>query len=246
MEKMSTSASRGSSRFDSLSLSQQAYLAIRDRILKGDLVLGASLSRRRLAADLGMSMLPVAEALQRLETEGLVESRPRIGTRVCLPTLQGIRERYEVREALESQAARLFAEKASMREKLELQRMAEHVDAMFNRCASGENDREFLFTVHSYHSQFHLRIAECTGCRALRETIERNNVLTFNWLYDIAARRPPLPPRFHRELVDTLCRGDTEEADRAMRHHVRYGLENVVREIGADSDGSENPAERIQ
>ena len=61
-----------------------------------------------------MSLLPVAEAIQRLATDGLVESRPRIGTRVCLPTAQDIRERYEVREALESQSARLFAEKASM------------------------------------------------------------------------------------------------------------------------------------
>src|SRR5437879_2002130 len=60
-----------------------------------------------------MSLLPVSEALQRLENDGVVESVPRVGTRVCLPTPQDIRERYEIREALESQSARLFAEKAS-------------------------------------------------------------------------------------------------------------------------------------
>lgn len=176
-----------------------------------------------------MSLLPVAEALQRLENDGLVESRPRIGTRVCLPTAEDIRERYEVREALESQAARLFAQKASDRERLEVQGMAEHMDAMFNRCfSSGERDHEFMYAVHSYHAQFHFRIAECTGCRALREAIEKNHVLIFNWLYDVSAQRPPLPPRHHRDLAEVICSGTAEEADRAMRAHVRYGLEAVV------------------
>jgi DNA-binding GntR family transcriptional regulator len=221
-------------RQEQLSLSERAYLVIRDRILKGELALGAALSRRKLAAELGMSMLPVSEALQRLESEGLVESRPRIGTRVCLPTAQDIRERYEVREALESQAARLFAEKASVRERLEMERMAEHMDAMFNRCASGENDPEFLFAVHSYHLQLHLRIAECTGCRALRQAIEKNSVLIFNWLFDVAARRPPLPPRFHRELIESIGKGDPADADLAMRRHIRYGLDSVVSAISSD------------
>jgi len=218
-------------REEQLSLSERAYLVIRDRILKGELSLGEALSRRKLAAELGMSLLPVSEALRRLEIEGLVESRPRIGTRVCLPTEQDIRERYEVREALESQAARLFAQKASVRERLEMERMAEHMDAMFNRCASGENNPEFLFAVHSYHLQLHLRIAECTRCRTLRQAIEKNSVLVFNWLFDVAARRPPLPPRFHRELIETIGKGDHENADRAMRQHIRYGLDSVVSAI---------------
>jgi DNA-binding GntR family transcriptional regulator len=229
---------------EGISLSERAYLHIRDRILKGQFVLGGGLSRRKLAAELGMSLLPVAEALQRLESDGLVESRPRVGTRVCVPTAQDVRERYEVREALESQAARLFAEKASVRERLELERMAEHMDALFNRCASGDNDPEFLFTVQSYHFQLHLRIAECTGCRALRQAIEKNHVLIFNWLYDVAAQRPPLPPRFHRELVEKISRGNVEEADHAMRQHIRYGLDNVVRGIAERSAEVSGPIPR--
>jgi GntR family transcriptional regulator, rspAB operon transcriptional repressor len=217
----------------SASFAERAYLVIRDRILKGEFPLGSALSRRKLAAELHMSLVPVAEALQRLENDELVESRPRIGTRVCLPAAQKIRERYEVREALESQSARLFAQRASGADRRELLEKAEQMDALFNRCfAGGDNDREFLFAVHRFHTQFHLRIAECTGCQALCKAIERNNVLTFNWLYDVAARRPPLPPRFHRDLMDSINSGDPETADRAMRQHVRHGLENVVRVVG--------------
>jgi DNA-binding GntR family transcriptional regulator len=205
---------------------------IRDRILRGQIPLGAALSRRKLAAELDIGLVPVTEALQRLETDGVVESVPRVGTRVCLPTEQDIRERYEIREALESQSARLFAEKASLTQRHELQSMAEHMDAMFNRLfADGQNDADFLYAVHSYHGQLHLRIAEFTGMRALRQAIETNQVLTFNWLYDVAAHRPPLPPQFHRDLIAALCSGTSEEADRAMRQHVRYGLNGVLRGI---------------
>lgn len=229
------------------SLSQQAYLNIRDRILRGELALGAVLSRRKLAVELGMSILPVAEALQRLEGEGLVESRPRIGTRVCIPSEQDIRERYEVREALESQAARLFAQRASARERAELRKMADHMDALFNRCSSGgENDTDFLYAVQSFHFQLHLRIAEGTGCRALHRAIETNQVLIFNWLFDTAARRPPLPLRFHRELANVICEGDVQKADQAMREHIRYGLDNVVRTINPSDAGWKSRVRRIK
>ena len=221
------------------SLAQQAYLAIRERILKGDLALGAALSRRKLAVELGMSLLPVAEALQRLEGEGLVESRPRIGTRVCRPTPEDIRERYEVREALESQAARLFAEKASPAEKSELREMAERMDELFNGCFNGRvNDPESLYNIHSYHAELHLRIAACAGCRLLSQALERNHVLIFNWLYDVAAERPPLPPRFHCDLIEAISQGDPEAADRAMRFHVRYGLQSILRGIGPGVSGN--------
>ena len=215
---------------------------IRERILKGEIALGAALSRRKVAAELGMSLLPVAEALQALENDGLLESTPRVGTRVCLPTADGIRERYEIREALESQAARLFAQKAGVREKRELGKMAEHMDLMFDRCAaSAGNSRDFLYAVHDYHLRFHLRIAECTGCGALARTIEKNHVLIFNWLFDVAASRPPLPPQFHRDLIEALNQGNTEEADRAMRAHIRYGLDTIVNTLGprASGDGFE-------
>src|SRR5204862_4679113 len=76
------------------SLSNRAYVSIRDGILRGLFPMGPSLSRRKLAAQLGMSPLPISEALRQLESEGLVESRPRVGTRVRVPTPQDLRDRY--------------------------------------------------------------------------------------------------------------------------------------------------------
>lgn len=213
------------------SLSEQAYQLIRDRILRGTLPLGAVLSRRKLAEEFGMSFLPVSEALQRLESEELVESRPRVGTRVRIPSAGEVRDRYILREAVESQSARLCAERATFQERLELRRAAEQMDALFARSASEGIDRDFLYSVQTFHFQLHMRIAEFARSEVLRAAIEKNQVLVFNWLYDTTAERRELPPRFHRNLMEAICSGDVLKADQAMRDHIRYGLDTVVRAV---------------
>ena len=180
-----------------------------------------------------MSFLPMTEALQRLESDGLVESRPRVGTRVRIPSPQDIREHYIVREALETMSARLFCEKASAAERKELRAAAKQLDERFNRSLSDQTDPESRFEIHTQHFRFHMRIAECTGCVALRDAIEKTQVLIFNWLYDMAAQRSTLPRPFHRDLAAALCGHDPMKADAAMRQHIRYGLEGVLRGIQA-------------
>jgi DNA-binding GntR family transcriptional regulator len=224
----------------SVSLVEEAYLAIRDEILGGRSRPGTPLSRRRLARQLGMSVLPVSGALKRLEEDGLVETRARAGTRVKVPTRTDVRELYELREALESQAARLFAERATAVHRRELRRLAGHVDALFDRLAAGGerlaaggNDNGFRFDVHKQHVQFHMWIAEHANSRLLQQMIERKHVLILNWMFDITARRTPLPPGFHSRLAEGLVSGDVEKADALMREHVRYGFAEISRHIGA-------------
>src|SRR2546428_13454684 len=136
---------------DDSSLAGEAYAVVRQRILRGELAMGQIISRRKLAAELGMSFLPVSEALLRLEIEGLLESRPRAGTRVRIPTQQDVRGHYVVREALEVQAAKLFAEVATPAERAELMKLAARVDAL----AEQESRR---LQVVIWHQKLHKRI----------------------------------------------------------------------------------------
>lgn len=217
--------------FEAISLAQRAYDEIRSRILRAELPLGSPLSRRTLAGELGMSVVPVTDALQRLEQEGLVESRPRVGTRVRVPTAQDIRGHYVVREALESQAARLFAEKATLEERNEILSLAARLDQQYAQAAEGALSSDELFGLHQDHFRFHMRIAECSGYTALCEAIERNQILTFNWLYDTAANRRQLPPNHHHSLAEALCRQDVVTADSAMRGHVIYGRDELLQTL---------------
>jgi GntR family transcriptional regulator, rspAB operon transcriptional repressor len=208
-------------------LAEQAYHALRDGILRGQLPPGTPLSRRRLARDLGMSVLPVADALQRLQEAGLIETRARAGTRVRIPSEADVRELYELREALESQSARLFAERATASERLEIRRLAAQVDVLFHRLTASDDDPELRFVVHSHHVQLHMRIAEHARSQLLQRMIDRNHVLILNWLFDVTARQTPLPRDFHGQLAAVLTTGTPAEADAAMRAHIRHGLAEV-------------------
>src|SRR6185369_6309764 len=112
------------------SLAAGAYEFVKQRILRGELPMGQVISRRKIAAELGMSFLPVSEALLRLEFEGLLESRPRAGTRVRIPSREDVRGHYIVREALEVQAAKLFAEGATVEDRTDVQKLAARLDIM--------------------------------------------------------------------------------------------------------------------
>jgi DNA-binding GntR family transcriptional regulator len=214
-------------------LAGRAYQAIRDEILRGQLPPGTPVSRRRVARELGMSVLPVTEALRRLQEDGLLETRARAGTRVRVPSEADVRELYELREALESQAARLFAQRATAAQRRAIERSARVVDRLFGRLARRAQDAAFQFRVHQRHVQLHMQIADVAGCGLLRRMIERNHVLVLNWMFDVTARRTPLPDDFHARLAAALIAGDAARADEAMRAHVRYGLPEVSGRLSA-------------
>jgi DNA-binding GntR family transcriptional regulator len=188
-----------------------------------------------------MSFVPVTEALQRLEIDGLVESRPRVGTRVRIPSRVEISERYGLREALETQAARLCAQHADPASRQEVLNMAYYLDQLY--ASGGIGDEDFNYSVHRYHMRFHLRIAEIGGNSLLRAAIEREQVLVFNWLFDTAIQQRILPPRFHSELASALVGSTIDAADKAMRAHVRHGIERAfdIREPSRAENGWKRP-----
>jgi DNA-binding GntR family transcriptional regulator len=176
-----------------------------------------------------MSMLPIGEALRRLEDEALVEAVPRVGTLVKTPTPQDIRGFYVVREALESQAARLFAEKATPVDRKELTALAERLDDAYKKCAEfDEVSGQQLYELRDQHMNFHLTVADGAHCPFLRRSIEKNQVLIFNWFLDLLFGYPGLPQDWHAELAKVLTGTDVEAADRAMRRHVRFRMDELL------------------
>ena len=215
-------------------LTSQAYKRIQGAILNGELPLGSPISGRKLAQQLGMSLLPVAQALKQLEVDSLVESRPRSGTMVRIPTSQDIQGHYVVREALETQAARLFAERATAVERKEVRSMAAELDALYG------NPERAPQAASRAHMAFHNHIAKCARCPELLRAIEKSHVLVLNWLYNSAADFHEPPKRWHRDLAATLTGGDPDAADRKMREHVRFGLDTVLRRLAASNKLSDS------
>ena len=190
------------------------YRAVREMILRGELLPGKPLSRRVLAKELGVSILPVSEALQRLEYDGLLESKPRAGTRVKVPTWEEVRDSFVIREALDAMCARLFTQAATPAEKSELLEMGEELDRGIR------NKEVFLFDYNGLHERFHRRIAGCARCSTLAVGIEQTHAVQQTWIAVTVPGAQLLPDPNHAELVRMLVQGPPERADAAMRGHV--------------------------
>ena len=92
-------------------LTDQVYAVLHEAIMSGELPVGSRLRVRDVAEQVGTSVMPVREAIRRLEQEGLAEREPHKGAVVKGLTLEDLVHVYDVRRLLEGEAARLGAER---------------------------------------------------------------------------------------------------------------------------------------
>src|SRR5215471_14880804 len=102
-------------------LADQVYAIILEAILKGEMPAGTRLRVRDLAAQVGTSVMPVREAIRRLEEAGLAERSPHKGAVVKGLTLAELVHVYDVRRLLEVEAARLGAKGITSEETARMQ-----------------------------------------------------------------------------------------------------------------------------
>ncbi len=206
-----------------LSSGETAYNIIAAKILSGDLPPGEKLSVRVMAGLTGVSTIPVIEALQRLEYEGLVESFPNWGSRVVALTPETVRDRNALREAVECQAVRIVAEAdLSKEEQLRLESLVEELDALPR---SNEQDNPFW----TRHYEFHMELVKLTGCFSLERAL--HNVNLFHLLQrNILAKQEMLthiPGDLHLRIVQAILDKDPDAAETAMREHIRLSRNGI-------------------
>lgn len=211
------------------SLSSRVYGEILHRLLSGALAPGQVFNRRQIAAELGVSVAPVLEAMLELEAEGLIESVPRQGTRVRQLTVDDLRGQLIVREALECQAARLCCGQPVRRHRDRLLRLAEALDESDLR--SARHLKQEL--------RFHHLLVSLANVPALTDSFER--VMKLGLLYAIQVLHPDqqaAPRASHIELVHALSTDDPDAAELAMRTHARSGKEALFASESSEVRGS--------
>jgi len=199
-------------------LSRRVYTVLRDDILAGRLKFGERLVRKTISKRLGVSTIPVIEALYMLEIDGYVENLPLVGCRVKSLTLDDIDNGLMLREALECQAARLCTENATPEDFEKLMNRARQVD----RLMRADTPDQTLGS--QIHWEFHIELGRMSGHSVFSEMLQKGwfqRYMSLNSLKSI--RFEPPPDGWHQILVKRIKKGDPDEAERAMREHVRFG-----------------------
>jgi len=202
-------------------LADQVYEHLLEQLLDGRLVPGEMLNRRAVAAELGMSVAPVLEAMLQLESEGLLETLPRKGTRVRLVREEDLRGQLILREAIECEVARLCCGRPIKENSVRLLKLARALDrAAGGRAATWELEIEF-----------HRALAELADCRTLLRHLDRiMQRRLFYGIRQIVLEPARSPEDSHVALVEALKTIDPDKAERAMRTHVRAGRKLLIME----------------
>jgi DNA-binding GntR family transcriptional regulator len=203
------------------SLSDEAYLRIRDLIVSLELAPGSILNERELMERLGLGRTPVREALRALAQERLVEVYPRRGIFVSSVDVGDLASLSEVREVLESAAARLAAERATEEERGE-------AAALIEELARTVGARELI----ALDQRIHRHVYRCAHNPFLEKTLNEYYVLTLRiWFLalDRVARLDDAVQE-HRELMEAIRDRDPDRAEATMLRHVR-GFERAIREV---------------
>jgi DNA-binding GntR family transcriptional regulator len=198
------------------SLSSKVYEKILQRLLNGAMKPGQVFNRRQMAAELGVSVAPVLEAMLELQAEGLIETVPRQGTRVRALTVEDLQGQLIVREALECQAARLYCGPTIERHMKRLMVLAKRIDA--SELSSPQHLKEEV--------RFHHFLVSLAGVPGLTAAYER--VMKLGLFYTVQVLHPDqaaAPRSNHLELLEGLKTGSPDEAEAIMRAHAQAGKE---------------------
>ena len=195
------------------SLRDRVLEEVKERMIAGDLPTGARLHERNLSQELGVSRVPLREAILTLAAQGLVEMRPRIGAFVRPMTKDYVEDLFEVRMALEPLAASLAARNRTDAQLVALGRLLAAERAAL---VAGDDKSGSLV-----NADFHLEILRASGnellfaiMAPLQSQIQRLFRRTITSMRQLLSED-------HGVMLDVLRAQDAEGAVEAARRHVR-------------------------
>jgi DNA-binding GntR family transcriptional regulator len=209
---------------NALSLAEQAYLFVRDRLVMLDIRPGDPINEEWLGTTLGMGRTPIREALKRLESERLVVAYPRRGTFATDVNISDLAHISEVRRTLEPMATAAAAERATAADRATLTELRAQLDV---GVPAGDN-AELLRTDLALHRA----IYRCVHNPFLEDTLIRyDNLATRIWCVFVP-RLPGMAGHVdeHVPLLTAIIEGDAEKAAALTLEHVT-GFEAAIRAL---------------
>ena len=194
---------------------------IRQAIMDGILAAGSRIDQNQLAADLNVSIVPVREALKKLEAEGFVQIIPRRGAFVTDTSLDDMEDLYFARALMEGQAAYHAAEKLT---DADLARL----DRLMVEMGSALEAHDYAGFMRSNH-EFHFLIYDAAGSRHLSNMIANLWELAerYRYRYIFFKDQGAIIQAEHRAILDACHARDSKRLRDAIVYHMQQTLAGV-------------------
>jgi GntR family transcriptional regulator, rspAB operon transcriptional repressor len=208
-----------------LSIRDQAYEAIKDRIITLQFKPGECINEASVSELLGLGRTPVHQAIDRLMLEEMVEVIPRKGVIVKPVILSDVLQMVDVRMINEAQCARLAAERADSSHIEKLEKVIGEA-----RRAIGKRD---IHAMMMLDRQFHLAVAAASKNFVLAELLRKLNERSLRFWF-ISFTTPDHHTNFqaqHEAIFEAIGSHDPDGAEQAMRVHVEAFRKSVMRHL---------------
>jgi DNA-binding GntR family transcriptional regulator len=230
---------------DHLSLQERTYRALRKALLDGEYAVGERIFENEVAGMLGVSRVPVREAVRRLQQDGLLEVRPRSGIYVTSLSPEEVDDIYRIRAALEGAAAGLAAERITDAQLHELHGLLARQDdeTQIRRSRRAGSQSGVVARADAFHHAVHI-YARSPRLYELLEMIYAQ-VMQFRSITLRMPGRAEAASHGHHALYDALSRRDSAEAERLMREHVdsaRRSLLSHLAKAGSPESSAQDAA----
>jgi len=201
-------------------LAEQIAARLRDDVLSGRLAAGARLSQEALAERFRVSRIPIRDALRQLQSEGLVDGHPRLGTTVAELSAADLEELYDMRLALEPAVARLATPRLRA---ADLAAMRRHLDIM---SSSGELSAEWF----SAHAEFHHALNARSGRERMCRLVDslRGQTERYVRFYQAALEPAGELGAEHELIYRTASDGDADAVAAAVDEHLVLVRDRVL------------------
>lgn len=196
---------------------------LREQIRRRQIAPGATLNQKLLAAQLGISRIPVREALRMLGSEGLVVLKPGQIARVVELNRGDVAELYDLRLALEPPLASAIIDAASPADLRELAELAEAMEEA--------TDRDRWSTLNfDFHSRMYALTDRPHTLRVILQVMSL--VEPYSRLYVHLLANLERVSREHAAMIAGLRAGDATRLEELIREHLLGAKEGLLAELG--------------
>lgn len=203
---------------DRSTLHEKVCRVLREAIITGDLAPGDRLVQEELAVQLGVSRMPIREALRQLESEGLIVLEPHRGAIVRSITINEVKEIYTLRAVLEGMAVRISV--PLLEEK--------HLARLEQLLAEMEEESTDVERFCSLNIEFHQTLTSGCGWERLKTFVEMLGNGFPNYTPLLLPDQVRLSNREHREIMQAVWANEVERAAELMSLHIRRTGEQLA------------------
>jgi DNA-binding GntR family transcriptional regulator len=219
-----------------ISAQQATHEKLRSMIFSGEVQAGQPLRQEEIARQLGVSRLPVREALNRLAIEGLVELKPRRGFFVVSHNAEEIEDIFDMRAILEQRAGQLATERHTNSDADAIDRIVQGIDETL--AGPIEYDRWAELNL-----QFHQRLYQSCSRKHLCRQIDLLRDAVAPMIRVLAVQEGELwrAQNEHRQLAAMFRSGDADGVGRLCAEHCAYTARALLAQLRASSSYREDP-----